>query len=247
MLDSGNNRVVHFGPNHEFLQVWGAGVKTAGEKTYEVCTEANCKAGFAGFGKGQFDEPVAIAVDNAKGSPSKGDVYVVANGTAKKAVIDKFRPSGELIERLLASKEEHEEFEENPIIGVAVGPTARCGSIVKPKKKNSGSSASATAQNTNAPLGVPIDLEVKQLSKDAARPGFAVDGKGDVYVTYEPAGHTLEEREEEEEEIKENEKERKENRTAGQRKTAAPLRKAPVPRGQARDRRKGRRTERPRS
>ncbi len=77
-------------------------------------------------------------MDNAASSPSHGDVYVVANQTAKKAVIDKFSPSGELIARLLSSKEEHEEYEANPIIGVAVAPSGTVWVDARgAKKKNS--------------------------------------------------------------------------------------------------------------
>src|ERR1700759_420946 len=85
VLDKGNNRVVRFGPKHEFLEAWGVGV--GGGTAYENCKEAaKCKPGVAGFGtpsNPQFDEPVAIAVDNApsggKGSPSSGGVYVGGN------------------------------------------------------------------------------------------------------------------------------------------------------------------------
>ncbi len=202
VLDSGNNRVVHYGPHHEFLQAWGTGVKTEGSKVYEVCAvEAECKAGTAGFGKGQFDDPVAIAVDNSSSSPSHGDVYVVANQTAKKAVVDKFSPSGELIAKLLSSKEEHEEFEENRIVGIAVGPT---GMVWVDREAEEEEVIVQRLGNgvVNTPIGVPTDIELEQLG-GPARPGLAVDGKGGLYVTYEPAGHTLEEQEEEEEEIKE--------------------------------------------
>ena len=210
VLDAGHNRVVHYGPKHEFLQAWGAGVKTAGAKEYEVCTPEHNLAsecaptGTAGFGKGQFDEPVAIAIDNSSASvksPSRGDVYVVANSSAKKAVIDKFSPSGTLITRLEAGKEEREEFEENRILGVAVAPT---GTVWIDRE---GEEAEVLIQRLgngekNTPVGVPADIEPEQLA-GPARPGFAIDGKGGVYVTYEPEGHTLEEQEEEEEEIKE--------------------------------------------
>ncbi len=202
VLDSGNNRIVRYGPNHEFLQAWGAGVKTEGSKAYEVCeVEAECKAGVAGFGKGQFNNPLAIAVDNSSTSPSHGDVYVVANQTATKAVLDKFSPTGVLIARLLASKEEHEEFEEERIVGVAVAPN---GTVWIDREAEEEEIYVQRLSNgvTNTPIGVPTDIELEPLA-GVARPGFAVDGKGSIYVTYEPAGHTLEEQEEEEEEIKE--------------------------------------------
>jgi hypothetical protein len=213
VLDSGKNRIVHYGPNHEFLAAWGAGVKSAGGKTYEVCTvEAECKAGTAGVAKGEFQAPPAIAVDNAAKSPSNGDVYVVANRTAKKAVIDKFSPSGELIARLLASKEEHEEHEAEPIVGVAVDPT---GTVWVDREPEEAAGEEVLIfqrldnQTQNHSLGPAIELEETGV-EGAARPGLAVDGKGGLYFTLELNGHTLLEQQEEEEEIKEREKERKE-------------------------------------
>ncbi len=202
VLDSGNNRIVVYGPNHEFLQAWGAGVKTAESKTYEVCeVEAECKVGAAGYGKGQFDDPIAIAIDNSSTSPSHGDVYVVANQTATKAVIDKFSPTGELIDKLLSSKEERSEFEEERIVGVAVAPE---GMVWVDREVEEEEVEVQRLGNgvKNTPIGVPTDIELEQLS-GPARPGLAVDGKGGLYVTYEPGGHTYEEQLEEEEEIKE--------------------------------------------
>ncbi len=207
VLDSANNRVVVFGPKHEFLQAWGAGVGKSGGKHYETCT-SECKAGTAGFGKGQLDAPAAIAVDNSKTSPSHGDVYVVANHTAKKAVLDKFSASGEYMERVLGGHEEKEEFEENPIVGVAVGPT---GTVWVEREAEEGEFLIQRLGNAikNAPLGVPSEISSERL-EGVVRPGLAVDGKGGLYVRYEPAGHTLVEQEEEEEEIEGEEKERKE-------------------------------------
>ena len=97
VLDAGHSRILHYNAKHELLQVWGAGVKTPGNKEYEVCNAPEtCQNGVAGFGKDQFDHPVAIAVDNDTSTkdPSRGDVYVIANETAKKAVLDKFSATG---------------------------------------------------------------------------------------------------------------------------------------------------------
>ena len=54
----------------------------------------------------------------------------------------------------------------------------------------------------NKEVGVPTTIDLGSLH-GPARPGLAIDGKGDLYMTYEPGGHTLEEQEEEEEDIKE--------------------------------------------
>jgi hypothetical protein len=105
VLDSANNRVVRFGPapEHAFIEAWGWGVSD-GVKAFEKCV-SSCRPGIAGFGRGQLNDPVAIAVDNSSGSPSQGDVYVVANRTATKAVLDKFSPSGVLVHKLISKKE----------------------------------------------------------------------------------------------------------------------------------------------
>src|SRR6202012_5017923 len=107
-------------PNHEFLEAWGAGVK--GGTAYEKCSsEEECKPGIAGLGGRAvpiFDEPVAIAVDNATGSPSAGDVYVVANRTWKRAIIFKFNFEGTYLGAVVSKREEKEEVW--PIDGVAV-------------------------------------------------------------------------------------------------------------------------------
>ena len=209
VLDAAHNRVMVYGKEHEFLQAWGAGVKTAGSKEYEVCNAPGpCLPGTAGFGKGQFDEPVAIAVDNAPKSPSKGDVYVVANQSAKKAVMDKFNESGTLLSRLFTSKEERERFEENRIVGVAVEPGTGMVWVDREAEEEELIVQRLGNGSENKEVGVPTELELENVH-GPARWGLTLDGKGNAYITYEPGGHTLEEQEEEEETIKEDAKERK--------------------------------------
>ena len=126
VVDSGNNRVDRFNKEGAFIEAWGFGVKD-GLKAFETCTaETTCRKGIAGHSKGQFHEPVGIAIDNAKGSQSEGDVYVeaikpyeemVGNREVEfeKTVYDKFSPSGKLefqIKGWKAPKEETEPFEE---------------------------------------------------------------------------------------------------------------------------------------
>jgi hypothetical protein len=198
VLDSANNRVVRFGPApaHTFLEAWGYGVSN-GSREYQRCA-SNCRPGLAGFGKGQFDNPVAIAVDNASGSPSHGDVYIVANRSGKKGVIDKFNSRGELITRLIKTKEEKEEAE-----GMTVGVAVDQNGTVWVERENGEEEFLLERFGSQAPqnrlLGEPVTLEIENLEGPRpARPGFAVDSQGHVYVTYEPEGKDQEEREEEE-------------------------------------------------
>ena len=82
VVDRADDRVDHFGPRGKFLAAWGWGVRD-GKAEFETCTSA-CEAGIPGTGKGEFDRPGAITVDNStsSGDPSKGDVYVVADSRA---------------------------------------------------------------------------------------------------------------------------------------------------------------------
>jgi hypothetical protein len=196
VLDSANNRVARFGPapEHAFLEAWGYGVSD-GAKSYEKCT-SNCRPGIAGLKKGQFDSPPAMAIDNSSGSPSQGDVYVVANRTATKAVIDKFSPGGVLLTKLISTKEEKEEVE-GPIAGVAVDAS---GTVWVERESETEEFLLDRFDNQvkNKPLGEPSELEVPILEGPRpVRPGFAVDSQGDLYVTYEPGGKDLEEQQEE--------------------------------------------------
>ena len=207
VLDRNNNRVVRFGPApaHQFLEAWGYGVE--GGSGYQRCA-AKCGPGLAGFAKDEFDSPVAIAVDNAGGSPSKGDVYVVANRTAKHAVIDKFSPTGEPLGTLIASRGEKEQVE-GMIDGVAVD---QHGTVWVEREDGEEEFALQRFSDAvaNTPIGEPTELEIENVEgKHPARPGFAIGAEGDVYVTYEPGGEDAEEVEEEEEAIAEREKERK--------------------------------------
>jgi hypothetical protein len=200
VLDKGNNRVVRFGPNHEFLEAWGVGV--GGGSTYERCKEAaECKPGVAGFGtptNPQFDEPVAIAVDNAptgaKGSPSSGDVYVVANRTWKRAVIYKLDFEGNPVDRLVDRPEE--KAEPWPIDGVAVDQS---GVLWVDREGESEEVVLERFNNEkkNKLLDEPEEIELPEIaSSRPVRPGFALDSLGHAYVTYEPEGSTIEEEEE---------------------------------------------------
>jgi hypothetical protein len=72
VADTGNHRVVEFTSTGAFVRTWGWGV-TNGKAEPEVCT-ATCQRGLPGTAPGQFEKPIAIAVDNAPGGEE--DVYV---------------------------------------------------------------------------------------------------------------------------------------------------------------------------
>ena len=211
VVDKANNRVVRFNSNHEFLEAWGEGVNN-GAEAFERCTkaeEAKCKAGKAGLKTEQFSSPTAIAVDNASGSPSKGDVYVVANRTWKKAVVEKFSSEGVHIATLNKKLEEKEEAE-GAIDGVAVDS----GGSVWIEREDEEEAFLLERFNSEASnkLEELEEFEVPEVVAGSrpTRPGFAIDPAGDIYITYEPGGADLLEEEEAIEEREEARKEKKE-------------------------------------
>jgi hypothetical protein len=90
--DRNNNRVDVFGPTGAFVKAFGWGVKT-GAAEFEVCI-SSCRAGLPGAGKGQFNRPTGIAVDNDPASPSFHDIYVVDYENNR---VEKFDPEGKFI------------------------------------------------------------------------------------------------------------------------------------------------------
>src|SRR5215469_4874453 len=68
VADSGNARVQKFNAKGTFVTAFGWGVAD-GAAHSEVCT-ANCRAGIAGSGPGQFSNPTSIAFGNATGAAS---------------------------------------------------------------------------------------------------------------------------------------------------------------------------------
>ena len=102
VADKNNNRVDVFDSEGHFEKAFGWGVAD-GKAEFEVCAKS-CLAGLAvtanereeglGAGKGQFNRPTAIAVDNDPASPSRHDVYVVDLENRR---IEKFDPEGNFI------------------------------------------------------------------------------------------------------------------------------------------------------
>ncbi len=208
VVDKADNRVERFGAHYEFIEAWGWGVNEGGEQFEKCSEEARCKPAIGGVGVGQFDSPTAIAIDNAPGSASAGDVYVVANRSWRKAVVDKFSPDGQLLGTLISKKEEKEEVE-GAIDGVAVDQSGDVW-VEREEEEDEVQLLRFNDQTSNRLLE-STEAEVPSLNEVArpTRPGFAVDSLGDVFITYEPGGTDLPE---ELEEIEEREEARKENK-----------------------------------
>jgi hypothetical protein len=88
-----NHRITQFSADCEFIRTWGYDVIALGAPTdkgtgFEVCQEASqCKAGIAGTGAGQLNNPQGIAIDQ-----STGYLYVTSIGNRR---VDVFSPTGE--------------------------------------------------------------------------------------------------------------------------------------------------------
>jgi NHL repeat len=115
VVDSANARVQRFNKKGQFKSAWGWGVKD-GTAESQVCkTRSNCLAGISGAGAGQFTFPTSIAVDSAKNSPSRGDVYV---GDAGTNVVQKFNRGGKYLATIDGSTAPQGHFV--AVVGVAV-------------------------------------------------------------------------------------------------------------------------------
>ena len=137
--------------------------------------------GLAGAGKGQFDAPDAIAVDNSASSsdPSKGDVYVVADSRVEHGRLQKFSADGEPLTSL---KQEGDEPKwEGVLDGVAVDASGTMWVYRGTEAEGHIEAFSDAEKNT---FTEPV-LEPELI---CPKPGFAVDATGNAfYVDHERA------------------------------------------------------------
>ncbi len=190
VLDRAANRVVVFGPKHEYLATWQSG---------------------------GFESPVAIAVDDSKaeGDKSKGDVYIAV--TPK--LVEKFNPKGEVLDSKLHQANENGAGEVEGIavdqngevwVDREGGPEGEPTEDYVLERFND-------VTPHNEAIGVASELELSNAGAgegtSPAKPGFAIEAEGeksfDAYVTYESNGEDAEEMKEEVKEIAEREHERK--------------------------------------
>jgi hypothetical protein len=87
VADYNNSRVEEFDSAGHFLLAFGWGVLNQAAEP-QVCTTA-CEKGLVGFGRGQFNHPLSVAVDQ-----SSHDVYVGDGGNER---VEEFSPAGEFI------------------------------------------------------------------------------------------------------------------------------------------------------
>ncbi len=186
VADRGNNRIDVFESDGTFVMAFGWGVDT-GASEFQTCTTAStCNPGIAGSGAGQFSSPSWIAVDNDTTSPSQHDVYVGTDSFR----VQKFSPAGEFIEALGEKGKGPCQFERqsDPI---AVGPKGNlyiADSYVE-GAPNFRSRIVVFDSAGNCLAGEEIDplFEGQQQTIRS----FAVDSKGNFYVTVEGDGGAL--------------------------------------------------------
>jgi DNA-binding beta-propeller fold protein YncE len=87
VTDNANNRIDEFSSSGAFIKTLGFGVSN-GEPYFQTCT-SSCRAGIAGSGNGQFNNPWGIAVNQ-----SAGDVYVTDQGNFR---VEELSTSGTFI------------------------------------------------------------------------------------------------------------------------------------------------------
>ena len=179
VVDAANSRVERFGPRGEFIAAWGWGVKD-GKAEYEIC-EMGCRTGIAGGGKGQFDVPEAIAVDDSRNGtdPSRGDVYVVSDARAEHGRLEKFSATGEPIASIKQAGVEAKW--EGALDGAAVDASGRLWVY-------RGVETEGFVERFSDAVKNKFEEPVLESGVMCPNPGFAVDATGtDLYADHERA------------------------------------------------------------
>jgi DNA-binding beta-propeller fold protein YncE len=185
VLDAGNDRVEIF--NAQGTKFEGE-FNGSGTLKNEEGKAAGGGGGAEEVPSGKFDEPNAIAIDNAPSSPSFGDVYVAdtrghKGGTFEEArmVIDKFDLTGKYIGQITRNPNgeafSNEGFSE--LFGVAVDSSGQ----VWVEEQNFGSSPEGAAHYTSEEHNEWINfLSTESSNARHPGPGLAVDSEDDLYV-----------------------------------------------------------------
>ncbi|MFZ1153380.1 MAG: hypothetical protein WAN93_00600 [Solirubrobacteraceae bacterium] len=190
VADTGNHRVDEFTSSGAFVRAWGWGVENGASES-QVCTEATgCQAGIPGASSGQFETPMFIAVDDSPGG--EGDIYVAeyAEYSSPGVIVQKFSPTGSLIESWGAKGRvgtgalpEPEEF--GQIRGIAVASSGELavgtGLGIFEFDQSTGSYIGRVGSESLGGGGVPILAEPD---------GIGVDSSGNFY--FESAMHASE-------------------------------------------------------
>jgi hypothetical protein len=207
VADQQNHRVEKFGPDGEFLLMFGKEVdltkvlSAAPEAEQNLCTAASldtCQAGTSTLSPGGFEDASYVAVDNSSGE-SKGDVYVNVGG--REGTVAKFDSQGHLISTWGNNGEGHAKT--GPADGQLNGANAM---------------GSGALDNFTGPFGVidgiAVDVSgnlwvhdtsnhIFEFHQDSsfitswvaqAGPGVAPDTEGHIYVggkKFENGGHNI--------------------------------------------------------
>jgi streptogramin lyase len=111
VTDGANARVQKFNEKGEFSAAYGFGV-TNGKAEFEICT-SSCKAGIAGSGNGQLNEPRGVAV------AAGGAVWVADAGNNR---LEEYKENGEYLTKLGTSGTGQLQFKEPK--GLAIEPVS---------------------------------------------------------------------------------------------------------------------------
>ncbi|HXR29650.1 MAG TPA: hypothetical protein VN752_00745 [Solirubrobacterales bacterium] len=163
VADSGNNRIVQFDADGDFIRTWGKSVDAT--TNGDVCTAASehtCQAGAGGGEAGQFSSPGSIAVDNSDG-PAAGSVYVQDTANNR---IQRFTATGQFV--LTWGK--NVDLDTGGHVCTA-GHTCKAGNV-----------SGVPEDFSTAPPTPGVPSEPGQFGGWPFGGGLAVDGEGFVYV-----------------------------------------------------------------
>jgi NHL repeat len=189
VADRGNNRIDVFESDGTFVMAFGWGVDT-GASEFQTCdTASTCQAGTAGSGAGQFSSPSWIAVDNDPSSTSQHDIYVGTDSFR----VQKFKPTGgSSIEFVKSFGEKGKgpcQFERE-VDPIAVGPEGKLyvADWYEEGPSNRVNRIIVFDAAGNCLAGEEIDPLFEGIGRFS---GFAVDSKGNFYVTIAAEGGAL--------------------------------------------------------
>jgi DNA-binding beta-propeller fold protein YncE len=185
VADQGNQRVDVFDAEGNFEMAFGWGVDN-GEAKLQSCT-TTCQSGIAGSGKGQFNTPTSIAVDDDPLSPSFHDVYVVDSGNRR---VEKFSPSGEFL--LAFGKSGTGEGEFSSVNGSSISvDVAPGGTVYVVDTIESAPSTLKIRLQKFEPAGTVVAPQHVLLEGAAISLAMAVDSSGDFYLAVGGEGRSI--------------------------------------------------------
>jgi DNA-binding beta-propeller fold protein YncE len=170
VADTGNDRVEKFGPNGEFLLMFGGDVNPMAADPDVCAVMETCQAGTKGSAPGAFETAKFIAIDQ-----TTGDVYVADTGDG---IVSKFSPEGELERswgtegQLNGSTTAAKEF--GALAGIAVSSADELYVL--------NTNGVVSEFDPNSALAREVDLQ--EPEPKAAALGLAVNKEGDLFDVF---------------------------------------------------------------